>query len=405
MSHPIYRCFALIAAALFVAPAIAQDDSLPRWMQKEMRKEVRKVRYTDVTVLDGQFAFRVPNKLDTSEAFEGGWYFASDIRAGAPMECYLFYTEVDMASTLSNMADINIDTNAAANGAPLSTKRIYGIDAGQIDGSPYLSLEWLFTLGDGAEKVAGFTKVRAAYVNDVLLACGHNSFGYRETFAGVFEEFVSSAKTPSRDMPSYYEEIFLQRIGDMNVGFTQTVFARDEEGDSRILSYTSTIAPAGIDAVSTSDSSTSTWSTADGAVINAFSADAENGELSNNLQLSRNDDGDWVSYGTYQGKEISYVIDGDIVPLSELGQMRQADELFDSETRQADMPVWLPSADPSTFITGVIEKSGNGREARLTLGPIGLDARFDEHGSISEASFAIGANTLQLERVWVYGEP
>ncbi len=405
MSHHFSRGIALLAAALLAAPTLAQDDSdLPKFIQKEMRKEARKIRYEDVSILDGQFEFRVAGKIISSEQIDGGWYFSSNIKAGAPVECALFNDDIDIASTLSNISDINIEANAEANGAPLADKRIYRIDAGHINGSPYISLEWLFTLGEGAQKVAGFTKSSAANVNDVTLVCSHNYFGYRETFTRIFEEFVGTAKTPSRDMPPYYEEIVLESIGDMNVGFAQIAYARDDEGDSLIRTTTASVYPAGPGGIATSDSATSTWSTPDGAVINAYSADAENGVVMNNMQLDRNDDGDWISTGIFQGKEISYVIDGDIVPLSELGQMQRVDTLFDGDATRTDMQVWLPSADPTGFLTGVIEQTGEDRKATMTLGPLALDAGFDDKGSLTEATINAGANTLMLERIWTNGE-
>ncbi len=159
--------------------------------------------------------------------------------------------------------------------------------------------------------------------------------------------------------------------------------------------------------LSTSDSSSYAWSTPDGYLISANSADAENGELVTSMRVNRNDDGDWVSYGTFQGKPIEQVIDGEQAPHSDLGSMMLAKQLFAGEDASVSFTSWLPSADPTRFVDASISRSADMPEdvATISLGPIVVDGQFDEHGSVRQASMQMGPIQVLMERTWVDGTP
>jgi len=405
------RAALLLVSVALVGGAAAshaqQPDGWPEWLHEAMAKESANLKATAVTAADGRYRFRLAGNPAQPGAFDGGWFFESDIGSEAPLECYLFDEDTDLATLVVNLAEVNIEANAEANAGPVGNRSIFALDAGAIDGAPYLALEWMYTVGEAPKALLGFTKVRAAIQGGIVLACSHNYLGYRETFADAFAEFVSSAQQPEADIAPYYEEVALQSLSGQRIGITRVTYSRDEEGDSLINMTSSALVPVGPASISSSDSSTISWSTADGRLINVHSADSENGELVNNLQLARNDNGDWVSSGIYQGKNIEQVIDGNLEPLSELGQMQVVKSLFDSDATEAAFTLWLANADPTRFLEGKlirenVEVIGQGT---LSLGPLTFDARFDDDGALSHATMRMGAAEMAVNRVWTQGRP
>ena len=384
-----------------------QADDWPDWLKDAMAKESGQLKSVAVSAADGQYRFQLAGEAKAPGAFDGGWYFESDIGSEAPLECYLFSDDTDLATLVVNLAEVNIEANAAANSGPVGNRSVYALDAGAIEGAPYLAIEWMYTVGEAPKALLGYTKVRAAIRGDVVLACSHNFLGYRETFANAFAEFVRSAEQPEAEMVPYYQEVALQSIGGQRMGVTHVTYSRDADGDSMINMTSSSLVPVGPASINSSDSSTISWSTAEGELINVFMADSENGELVSNMRLDRNDDGDWVSSGTYQGKEIEHVIDGSLQPLSELGQMRVVKSLFESDDTEAFFQLWIANADPTRFLEGRLQRDNTmvTDAGTLSLGPLSFDARFDDDGALRRATTRMGAAEMTIDRVWTQGAP
>lgn len=400
-----------IAAACFVGNAAAEQvpsgTDWPGWLQEAMNQEAGKLpRKRKVSVGDGMFTAKLAGKPTKPEEMEGGWYFSSNFGAPAPMECWVFADTVDPASMAANVADGVIQASATVNG-PVGQRNVFFVDAGAYDQSPYLALEWMYSVGEAPEAKAGLAKVRVATVDSTTVACAHNYVGYRQTFAKVFERFVRSAEVAS-DAREYYEEIVVQTIGDQPVGVAHATFTHDDDGDTQILVVESSLIPVDNSTLHVSDTWRSSFSRPDGSLINQVVAKSENGALTMNLELGFTGEGSWLVSGTVQGKEISYEIDGAVQPMSELGQMLVVNELLSSSERsQASMDVWVPDADPSRFLpAGVVldAQQGESGHGTLTIGPMAIAARFDHTGSLLNGSMQAGAAELRMERVWAAGK-
>ena len=111
--------------------------------------------------------------------------------------------------------------------------------------------------------------------------------------------------------------------------------------------------------------------------------------------------------GSFRGKDVEYVIDA-AAPMSELGQFLTVKDLLNDTDRNAtSLPIWIPSADPSQFMTADVAIDPNGREqgfGQLTVGPLALLAEFDQDGSLRYGTMAAGAAKITHERIWVRGE-
>ncbi len=404
------RLTTLLTATLlaFTATAAqAQQDDWPDWLNKAMSKESKRLKYKEVSTDDEKYSFRLAGKPGDSGAFEGGYYWESDIKGEAVLECYVFTEPSDLAALVSNLTELGIESQAEANGGgPVANRSVAHLDAGAINGAPFLAIEWVYTMGEAPNTLVGYSKVRAARNGDIIQACSHNFTGYRDTFAKAFEEFVSSAQQPASDMPAYYEEVALMRLGEQNIGVAHSTFRMDDEGDTQIITHTTSIVPVAPGVVSNDDATTTSWSTADGLLINSYSASAQNGELSHDLQLRRDDEDNWQVTGEMQGKPIAATIDSALQPQSEVGQMRAAATLFAGEEQQTTFLAWLPDADPTKILEGSITRDDAevANQGTLAVGPLSMSTRFDESGSVVSANISIGAAVMTLERIWKHGE-
>ncbi|MDH3532204.1 MAG: hypothetical protein OEO82_04690, partial [Gammaproteobacteria bacterium] len=266
-------------AALFIlSPAVLgmsashaqQANDWPDWLKAAMAEESENLTSATVSAADGLYRFQLAGKPATPDAFDGGWYFESDIGSAAPLECYLFSDDTDLATLVVNLAEVNIEANAAANSGPVGNRSVFALDAGAIEGAPFLAIEWMYTVGEAPKALLGFTKVRAAIQGAIVLACSHNFLGYRETFANAFADFVRSAEQPAVEMAPYYEEVATQSIGGQRMGITRVTYSRDADGDSLINMISSSLVPVGPASINSSDSSTISWSTPGGELINVF---------------------------------------------------------------------------------------------------------------------------------------
>ncbi len=402
---PLLMTLALLTAS----GANAQDmEGWPEWLVEAMAEESKTIKYKTVDINDGTYAFEVAGRPTKPEAFDGGWYFSANIgRSSAALECYIFDTDADLGTLANTLTEIGIEATAEANNGTVANRSVFAIDAGGIDGKPFLAIEWIFTVGEGSNTVVGFNKVRVAANGAITQACSHNTPGYRESFAEAFATLVRSTQQPAPEYEPYFEELALQKLDGETIGTALVRYTLDEDGDTFIQTTTAALFPIGPDAVMSIDSSDKSWSTPDGYLINTFSASAENGELVSNLEFSRNDEDDWVVSGDLQGKALNEVISGDNYPLSELGQMQATQDLFAGEESRVEFPVWVPDADPTQILTGSVTRddADTALKGIIELGPMSLNAQFDEVGSVVDADMQLGPSTISFERIWTQGAP
>lgn len=413
-SYPIGRFVTVLATVLLAmsAPNVQAQEATgawPEWLQEAMAKESRKLRSKKVSVGDGFLNSRLAGKpLGDPQAIDGGWYLSSNIGTASPLECWVFSTTVDPATMAANIANVSIQASEQANG-PLGNRSIHFVDAGTYDNAPYLALEWFYTVGEAPKALAGLAKVRVATVDGTTLACAHNFLGYRESFAKAFEEFVREADLPGSEPSHHYEEVIVQKIGDQPIGVSHSTFTRDEEGDTAILIVESLLIPVDGSTLSTSDTWHSSFSRADGTLINQVTAKSENGALTMRLSLDPLDNGDWLVSGIFQGKEINEEISGAAQPMSEIGQMRAVQSLLaDAERSSVTLDVWVPDADPTQFLQAGVSLDADRRDdgyGNLTLGPLAIVAQFDVTGSLMSGRMRAGAAEMLLERVLANGTP
>ncbi|HSN72894.1 MAG TPA: hypothetical protein VLT59_15365 [Steroidobacteraceae bacterium] len=356
---------------------------------------------------DGAIRTRMAGKLtDKPQQTEGGWYVGSNIGTEAPLECWVFDDVVDPAGMATSLADLNLQAMEQVYG-PVQDRGIYHIDAGAFDGTPYVALEWLYSVGEAEEKRIGLVKVRVAVEHELSYACMHNSLGYRATFATAFEQFVREARFPVPAESPYYEEVLVQRIAGSAIGISRSTFTLDSDGDTKIVTLQSSLLPVDNANLQSSDTWQVVYSRPDGTLINQTLAKSENGELTMQLSLDPEGGDLWFVSGTLQGKEFEREVAATARPMSELGQMLAVRALIaDPDELLATLTIWAPEADPTRFLDAVVELDamarGEGRGV-LRLGALAIAAQFEPSGSMLAGAMQVGSAEITMERVWANG--
>ena len=205
----------------------------------------------------------------------------------------------------------------------------------------------------------------------------------------------------------YYSEIHVQSLNNINIGITQVKMTLDEDGDTRIDATEVTLIPATGNTLQTSDSTTVSWSTPGGYLINALYGGSENGELVADLSLRTNDEGIWQVRGTLAGKSVSADLGAEAEPASVLGEMMVYQSLVQNEDATSfNIEGWIPSANPMAFSTLSItkdEENDSPNTLRVNLGDLELIGVFDANGSATRGNIDLGLAQIQLKRVFSAG--
>lgn len=405
------------ALALMAMPASAwqtpSTQGWPQWLVDAMQQEHAELEWTNVAFGDGDMATQVAGTLDGEPVeIDGGWMLSSDIGTDAALECWVLTSSADPASLAARIADITIDAMAETSG-PVGARNVHFVDAGAYGRSPYLALEWLYTVGEAPNVLVGLSKVRVAIIEEITVACSHNLVGYRDTFERAFQKFVTSATVDPAYSPQFFAEVYRMRIGAQPIGVVRMTASVDEDGDTRAVTMDSTLAPIDNSNLATTDTWSTSYASPDGSLITSIQAMSENGELSMNLRLDATEDGGWHVSGSLQGKEIDAAIASEGDPVSEVQQMHAVRDLIagSGDEESADrvtMAMWLPEANPLAFTPATFvldpERRAQGH-GTLTMGPVVMDTNFDEHGSIEDASMQMGNFEVSLDRLWTEGTP
>jgi hypothetical protein len=350
---------ALLPAALVACATAPSQD----WFEELLAREAAPMPETPIESADAYFRAQVPASLADPVVAEEDAYRAS-FAAGsqAPVDCWIYRNELDLASSLSELSRLTFEGIEEQFGQ-VDVKRIGRVDTGAFGGSPYLAVEWLYRVKQDGAARAGQVKHLVASKDGRSVYCQHNEAGYGETFRRVVRGLVTSLEFGDVEAPvPYYSEIATLAIRGMRVGIQHMTLTRDEDGDTRITQSTSMLLPVDDETLSSSDAFDVQFSRSDGALINQVHVEAENGELVTQLNLDPMADGHWNVNGTFREKPLDAKI-------------------------RAGQPL------PSSL----------GEALALRMEGIGADLVVDETGSVTSGSMDMGFARVEFERVWVDG--
>lgn len=311
-----------------------------------------------------------------------------------------------MASSTAAFADAVIETQSEEYG-PVGFRNVFHVGAGEIDGSSFLALEWLYTMGEAPEARVGMAKIRTAQRDGTHVICSHSLPGYHQSFADGFAAVVRRLDSGSKAADPYYQEIHVLELNGLKTGFVSITMSLDEEGDTRIDSSEAMLVPISSTELATSDSKSVSWSTPDGYLINTFNTSSENGELTIDLSLQLDDEGIWVVDGSFSGKSLSEQLGTEAEPVSVLGEMLAVRHLLqEPDATSIDLASWIPDADPAAFTNVTVAlnpDSGTPGAASITMGALKINGEFDGNGSMRHGTMKVGGVALVMERVFTAG--
>jgi len=403
---------ALVAAG----PVLAQEpfsptlslDGFPPWLVDSMARETRRPGSDKVNLPIRHFETRLAGRnVSEPQELEIGYYVTADIKAQAPLECWVVTAAIDPAAMTRNLASLSMDQLSQTFGALQQTIAYY-IDAGVIGDYPYLAYESLYSMGEAPETRIGFIKVRIASKDDVHFVCAHNEIGYRETFARAFESFVREASFDAEDTETYRRDISRMSIGGQATGYMINSYGVDAEGDTVTRIQTASLAAFDGSSVTAEDSYDIGFWTPSGELISRRVVSAADGELAMNLNIVNQGDDLYAVTGTFQGKAIEHVIESAVAPMSPLEQTFEVQRMLADPARGPLVArIWEPSVDPTAFIEASFEFDPERRDERIgktVAGPLEMITQVDEDGMAVNGSMDLGPMSLDVQRLIAIGE-
>ena len=165
----------------------------PDWIQKDMQRESGELRMDTFEAAEGAYRFQLPRRSKPLKGTEGFWGYTVEIGSDIPIACYLYSEDLPMTEIAVNIGEGAINEMLDRYEADEEGFRtLHYLDAGSIDGTVFLALEWLSRLDTDDGGVLVHTKIRAATDGGIVQVCWHSEPGYRETFENVFTTFVRS---------------------------------------------------------------------------------------------------------------------------------------------------------------------------------------------------------------------
>ena len=399
---------------LFLATTLSQQvnavelvnvKEFPEWLQEALAREKKVKKKSKLKLEEFNVNSKVKGKLKLINKSDGTWYYNIDIGTNTPIECYVLSTFDGPANSLYALIELSLSGIEKLNKQPLINKFNYAIDSNVIGHTPYLQLDTLYMLGDGKSKVSGLLKGLSAETSKSLQVCLHNEAGYNDAFFNVFTSFVEAFQK-NEERPQFFENIVQMSINGMPIGYSLEQFAVDNEGDVNEKVKTSILMPVDASSIARSDSLLDGWSSADGSLINAISYTIDNSGLTSNFSLKPVDN-KWVVSGTLQGKEIKKDLEYKDWLMSGFGSYMETVSLGQSDDKASEFYMWSADADPTVAMKVVLSKVTDNPEANfnLNMGPFALDYMAKANGIIEKGTLEQGGLKLNLESLYVNGEP
>ncbi len=305
-----------------------------------------------ISAQDGFFSASITGSAQPSvQAHEGVYQVSVPIGTEVMAECFIYHEPLDTAATLNLLFDESL--------AFTEETEIHEIDAGVFDKVPYLYQEKLYLT---KQNKVGMLKIFVSPFDSSLLACMHDTAGYRETFRKMASSLAKSLVLHNVDSENWqHEEILVWKLHDMKIGYTLSRAVPDENGDIKSVVETALVIPRSEQETLVHDEYNLTYEQPDGALINGRYSEAENGKLKVNVSLDPNEQGGYQVSGTFQGKEINAPlksaksVDG---PYYQHREMIRAADPNNSQLQSVHINAYMPSANPLEAVEMDIEPTG-----------------------------------------------
>ncbi len=294
------------AAPLACATLVERDDA---WLHGLRQREAALPAPSTIGSAADAFIAEVPAHLTGAiESGEEAVYLGLSIGSDSPIECALYYDEVEAASTLQLLAR-QVFASLASDGAEVE-RSVEAIDAGAIDTSPFLAVDWRYRQRKGESEVVGELKQRIASREGRSVYCVHHENGYGASFDEVFRALVGSLRFSAYDeLRPYFTQIYEISAAGESLGYSVLSLTVEEDGDPRVIRYTATAAPTADGGLSARDLTEVQHTTLEGRLLGALFTDFRDGEVDSSLLLENMDDVAWQVSGERAGKNVRAIFE------------------------------------------------------------------------------------------------
>ncbi|MEM7413678.1 MAG: hypothetical protein AAF430_25835 [Myxococcota bacterium] len=355
----------------------------------------------------GQFTTRLglPHTIDEIE--DGSVRIQIPLEGSpVPMYCFVLRKPTEVGASVVRIANSVFEAFRSQD-LVVENEELVSIEAGAIGEGFYQAASISYVLRSDEGAGTGLAKAASANLDDGAISCNHADAGYAETFRRVFADLVGGFTARSPAYESFYREISILRINGRELGALAVSLQRDAEGDVRIVSEASMIAPAGgakLDPIYTQDIA---WSRPSGALINAYAREANVVGDTTTLALEWTREDGWHVQGVHQEKalETSLDYDGPLhSPLSVEGALRSRLLPHGDETRLV-LKQWL-SSSPDEIADVVIEvESEPPFQSTMHAGRVTLRGERDMDGSVRLARHETeNGGEIEIERIYRRGD-
>lgn len=280
-------------------PAPGTEAWVEAVMSKEVELPTQAMKY-EAQEHSGEVLSLTPVKTEVQEGYV---YLVANIGSEAPVECFLYRRQLDIATAINVMAKNVIENMGKAAGG-VEKQQLAETDVGSVGRRPYLLAAWVYRLGGtGQGAQLGFLKLVGVLTETQVSVCLHNQLGYSKTFRAWAEHFIRNYRNASAAPKLQYAQITREELNGNPIGFSQTLVSNDPDGGFRIDSTAVMLTARGPEVIP-QDRRSVVFADADGMLINSAHATSQG----TNLKVDPADAGYRV-HGMFAGKNVEFNIE------------------------------------------------------------------------------------------------
>lgn len=399
----------MVLLVALVAGCAAKHDQA--WLDTLRQREAVLPPVQAVAAGEAGFSATVPAQTVGDVALgDVADFLTLSIDSESPIECGLYHDEVESASTLQTLA-AEVFEGIEERSGPIVEKTVTSLDAGVIGSSPYLELFWRYRVEKEGREVLGEVKQLIANREGRSIYCVHHENGYAESFRKVFSDLLSTMSFSNYDdLRPYFTQVDVLSDDDGRFGFAVVSVTLDEDGDPRVVHYTTELARGADGAINARDVTEVEHSTLPGALKGKLFTDYRDGEITSSMLLEDLAGVGWQVTGQRAGENARAIFEAPRLA-SWLDDARVLRALVEGKevamVAHPNSPAWLPGLDwenASARALEVADPLEDGRyAASLVLGDRDQALVVDADGLVHSALDQRDGRQVLRQRVYTEG--
>lgn len=255
-------------------------------------------------------------------------------------------------------------------------------------------------------KAAGMLKIALHADGQHPVACLHDEVGYVRTFERVAKGLFDSLDAKEKAKRPEFVETLIVRIGDVPVGFEHSELLKDEDGQRRWFSRSTSLWPRSPTVLEIEDDASNVILDADGRIQKGIWFESSDGKESRRIELSRKKNFQYEVSGEADGKKVSgtLTVAGKkwlASPLStarELARLAKGKGPFELKQQEYE-----PGVNPSELVEIRYARDASGA-LTMTLGKMQLSGKLAPDGRWETIEAPAGEAKLTFQRAHAAGK-